>query len=134
MLQGDIGRRTVCGFCLEQAENKVFGVLGHVAPVAIVEDDSAATAFFNQVGQVLGAERRVTAKESVGDNTQGPQVDGLTVALLEHDLRGGVTEGSSHAGEDLGGGFQHFGDTEVCQDEGRARFGGEVEKVFRFQV
>lgn len=133
VLQGHLGRGTLTGVGLEKGEDEFFGILGHIAPVAIVEDDSAATGLLNQVGQVLRPEWRVTAEKSVGDNAHGPHVDGLSVALLKHNLRRSITKRPSHARENLGGVFQHFCDTKVCQHQGRLTR-SEIKEVFGFQV
>lgn len=134
MLQSYIGCHSLAGVWLEEGEDKVFGVLGDILPVALVEDDAARPAFFDKVGQALGAEGRVTTQESVSDHAQRPHVDGLAVALLEHDLGSSVAEGARHAGEYFGGVVQHFRDTEICQD--KLRVGGtcEVEEILGFQV
>lgn len=134
VLESLLGRNAVCRVGMKEGEDEVSGILGDVAPVAVVEDNPAAAGLFDQVGEVLRAERRVTAEKGVGDNSQRPHVDGLAVALLEHNFRRGISKRSSHAGEELGGGFQHLGNTKVCKDEGRVGCGGKVEEVFGFQV
>ena len=134
VLQGHLGRGTLTGVRLEKGEDEFFGILGHVAPVAIVEDDSAATGLFDQVGQILRAKWRVTTEKGVGDNAHGPQVDRLSVTLLKHDLRRGITKRPSHARKDLRRGFQHLCDAKVCQNKRRVGSRSEIEEVFRFQV
>lgn len=134
VLQGFFGGDTLGRIRLQQREDEVLGVLRNIAPVALVEDDLSASALFNQIGQVLGTEGRVSAKQGVGDNTEGPHVDGLAVTLLKHNLWGGVAEGARHAGQNLAGAIQHLGNTEICEDQRRMGVGTEVEKVFGFQV
>jgi hypothetical protein len=78
-----------------------------------VEDDSSVLGLFNQIGQVLAAERRVTAEKSVGDDAEGPHVDGLAMSLLEHDLGCGIAKGASHGFENAVGAVEMLGDSKV---------------------
>ena len=82
-----------------------------------MEDDLCARALLDQILEVLTAEWRVSAEKRVGDNAEGPHVDWLAMALLEHDFWGGVAKGAGHGGEDLVLGVEHLGDTEVGEDE-----------------
>ena len=99
-----------------------------------MEDDPAVLALFNQIGQVLRSEGRVTAKECVRDDAHGPHVYGLAVSLLEHDLRCGVAKRARHGGEDFVLRVEHLGDTKIGEHKGGVRVLGEVEKVLGFEI
>lgn len=119
---------------LQQGIDEMLSVVGDILPVPLVEDNLCAGALLDQVLEVLAAERRVAAEEGVGDDAHGPHVDGLAVALLEHDFWGGVAEGASHGGEDLVLGVEHLGDAKVGEDEVGVGVGGEVEKVLWLEI
>jgi hypothetical protein len=81
-----------------------------------MEDDSAVLGLFNQVGQVLAAERRVTTEKSVGNDTEGPHVDRLAMSLFEHDLGCCVAKRPSHGLENAVGAVEMLGDSKVGED------------------
>lgn len=87
----------------QEFQNEILRIVANVLPVALVEDDAAGGALVDQVRQVLGAEGRVAAQERVRDDAQGPHVDGLAVALLQHHLRRRVPERPGHGGQHLVG-------------------------------
>ena len=91
-----------------------------------MEDDSAVLGLFDQIGQVLAAEGRVTAEKSVGDDTEGPHVDGLAMSLLEHDLRCCVAKRASHGFENAVGAVEMLGDSKVGEYKSRVVGLGEV--------
>jgi hypothetical protein len=91
-----------------------------------VEDDSAVLGLFNQVGQVLAAERRVTTEKSVGDDTEGPHVDRLAMSLLEHDLGCCVAKGAGHGFENAVGAVEMLGDSKIGEYESRVVGLGQV--------
>jgi hypothetical protein len=124
----------VAGIGLQEGENEVLGVLGDALPVALVEDDTARPALLDQVGQVLGAEGRITTQEGVGNNAERPHVDSLAVALFKHDFGRSVTERACHASKLFRGAFQHLCDTEIRQDQLGVGGACEVEEVFRLQI
>ena len=99
-----------------------------------MEDNSAVLGLLNKVGQVLAAEGRVTAEESVGDDTERPHVDGLAMSFLEHDFGCCVTEGSSHGLEHTIGAVEMFGNAEVCEHESRVVGLGKVQEVLGLQI
>jgi len=119
---------------LEQLCDEVFGILADFLPVALMEDNATVLALLNQVCEVLGSEGRVTAEESVGDDTHGPHIDGLAVALLQHDLRRRISEGASHGGQHLVLGVEHLSDTEISQHKGGVGFACEVKKVLGLEI
>lgn len=99
-----------------------------------MEDNSAVLGLFNQVCQVFAAERRVTAKKGVGDDTKRPHVYRLAMALLEHDLRCCVTEGTSHGFENAIRAVQMFGNAKVCEYQSRVFGLGEVQEVLGLEI
>ena len=119
---------------MQQAEDKVLGVLADVLPVPLVEDDRAVGAFLDEILQCLGTEGRVAAEQRVGDDAQGPHVDGLAVAALQHDLGGGVAEGAGHGGEDLVLAVEHLGDAKVGEDQVGVVVLCQVEQVLGLEV
>lgn len=134
VLEGFLGGNSLGGVRIQESENEIFGILGHIAPVPLMEDDAACSAFFDKVGQVLGSEGGVATQEGIGDDTERPHIDGLAVTLLKHDLGSSISKGAGHTGQYLGGAVQHFRDTEVCQDQLRVGGTGEVQEVLGFQV
>lgn len=72
--------------------NEVLRIVTHVLPVAFVEYDFSVTALVDQILQVLATERRVSAKQRIGDDAKRPHIDRLRVAFLQHDFRGSITE------------------------------------------
>lgn len=94
----------------------------------------AGAALVDEILEVLGPEWRVTAQEGVGDDTQGPHIHRLAVALLEHDLGGGIPERASHGGENLVLGAEHLCDAKIGEDEVGIGLFGEVEQVLRFEI
>ena len=117
VLEGLLAGGALAGVGVQEAEDEGFGFRADFLPIALVEDDAAGTALLDQVGQVLRPEGRVPAQQGVGDHAEGPHVDRLPVAALEHHFWGGVAEGAGHRGEDFVGGFEHFGDAEVGKDQ-----------------
>ena len=99
-----------------------------------MEDDGGVGALLNEVLQRLGAEGRVAAEQRVGDDAQGPHVNGLAVAALQHDLGGGVAERASHGGEDLVLAVEHLGDAKVGEDQVGVVFLCQVEQVLGLEV
>lgn len=102
---------------LQQMPNKVLRILAHFAPILSMKHHLRTAAFLNQIIEVFAAERRVTAEQRVGDDAQRPHVDRFAVAFLKHHFGGGVAEGTGHGGENFVFGVEHFGDTEVSEDE-----------------
>jgi hypothetical protein len=127
-------RRPLVLIRLEQLCDEVLGILADFLPVALMEDNATILALFNQICEVLGSERRVTAEKSVGDDTHGPHVDGLAVAFLQHNLRRRISEGASHGGQHLVLGVEHLSDTEIGQHKGGVGFACEVKKVLRLEI
>ena len=119
---------------LQQGVDEVFGVVGDILPVPLMKDDLCTGALLDQILKVLGAEWAIAAEKGVSNYAQGPHVDWLAVALLEHDFWGGVAEGASHGGEDFILCIEHLRDAEVGEDKVGVRIGGEVEKVLRLEI
>ena len=112
----------------------MLSIIANILPIPLMEDDLGTATLFDQILQVLTAEWRISAEEGVGDDSQGPHVDRLSVALLEHDFWGGVAEGTGHGGEDFIFGVKHLGDTEVGEHEVRLWVGGEVEEILWLEI
>lgn len=87
-----IARPTLFWVRSEKLQDEVLGVVANVLPVPLVEHHVASGALVDQVLEVLGAERRVATKQSVGNDAQRPHVHGLAVALLKHHLGCRITE------------------------------------------
>lgn len=119
---------------LEQLCNEVLGILADFLPIALMEDHTAVLAFLNQICEVLGSERRVTAKKSISDDTHGPHIDGLAMALLQHDFRRRISEGASHGGQHLVLGVEHLSDTKISQHKGGVSFACKVKKVLWLEI
>lgn len=105
----------------------MFSVVGDILPVPLMEDNLRTTTLLDQVLEVLGAEWAITTEKGVSDDSEGPHIDWLAVALLKHDFWGCVAERPSHGGEDLVLCVEHLGDTEVGEDKVGVWVGGEVE-------
>jgi hypothetical protein len=99
-----------------------------------VEDDLGVAALVDEVLEILGAEGRVSAEERVGDDAEGPHVDRLSVALLQHHFGRRISKGAGHGGENLVLGVQHLGDAKVGEDEIRVGGLGEIEQVLGFEI
>lgn len=112
------------GVRLQEAVDKVLGVLADILPVTFMEDDTATLALLDQICQTLATEWRVTAKERVGDDSQRPHVYGLAVSLLHHDLGRCVSERSGHGSQLLSWCVQHLGDAKVGKHQGRVFIAG----------
>ena len=80
-----------------------------------MEHDLAALAFVNQLPQVLGPERRVSAQESIGNDAHGPHVDRLAMTLALHDFGGSVAERARHSRQNFGAVAEGLGNTKVGQ-------------------
>jgi hypothetical protein len=72
--------------------NEVLRITADILPIPLVENDAPVTAFLDEVLEILASEGRVSAKESVGNDTEGPHINRLAVPLLQHDFWGGVTK------------------------------------------
>jgi hypothetical protein len=114
--------------------DEVLGIVAHILPVPLVEDDLRRAALVDQVLEILGSEGRVAAEKRVSDDAHGPHVDWFPVAPLEHHFRRGVAEGARHGRENLVFPVKHLGNAEVGQDEVRIDILGEVKQVFGLQV
>jgi len=99
-----------------------------------MENDSAILALFDQIGQVLGPEGRVSAQQCVCNDAHGPHVHGLAVPLFEHDFGRGISKGARHGGENLVLGVKHLGNAKVGEHERRVGVLGEVEEVLRLEI
>lgn len=82
-----------------------------------MKDNSSIAAFINQVRKTLATERRVPAEKSIGDDSQRPHIDRLSVTLLQHNFRSSIAEGSGHGREHFVARVEHFGDTEIGKHE-----------------
>lgn len=122
------------GVGLQQLCDELLCIFTDFLPVALVEDNTAVLALLNQVCKVLGPEWRVTTEQCVGDDSHGPHVDRLAVALLQHNLRRCVTKRTSHGGQHLVLRVEHLGDTEVSQHKGRIRFASDIEQVLGLEI
>jgi hypothetical protein len=91
-----------------------------------VEDNSSVLGLFDQISQVLAAERRVTAEKSVGDDSERPHVDRLAMSLLEHDLGCCVSKGAGHGLENAVGAVEMLGDSKVGEYKSRVVGLGQV--------
>ena len=99
-----------------------------------MEDDLLARALLNEILQRLGAEGRVTTEERVGDDAQGPHVNGLSVPLLQHDLGRCVSERASHGGKGLAFAFKPLCNTEVGEYQVRVGVLCQIKQVFGFKI
>jgi hypothetical protein len=114
--------------------DKVLGILADILPIPLVEDHRGAVAFLQEVGEVLAPERRVAAEQGVRNDTHGPHVDRLAVALAVHDLGGSVAERARHGLQGLLLASQRLGNTKVGEDEVRVGVFGDVDEVLGFQI
>lgn len=120
--------------CLQQGVDEVFRVVGDILPIPLMKDNLCAGALLDQILEVLGAERAITTEKGISDYAQGPHIDWLAVALLEHDFWGGIAEGAGHGGEYFVLCVEHLGDAKVGEDEVGIWVGGEVEEVLRLEI
>lgn len=86
---------------LQELQDEVLGVGADVPPVALVEDNLRVAALVDEILQILGAKRRVAAKQGISDDAHRPHIDWLSVPLFQHDFGGGVSKGTGHGGEHL---------------------------------
>lgn len=129
--------RTRCTFLrlrLQQAVDEVLRILADLLPISLVEDNTAVLTLLDQVCQALTTEGGVSAEQSVGNDAHGPHVNRLAVSTLQHDLGGGITEGTSHGRELLVGRVEHLRNTEICEYERRIFGGGDVKKVLGLEI
>lgn len=112
----------------------MFGVVRDILPISLMKDNLGAGAFLDQIREVLRAEWAVTAEKGISDYAQGPHIDRLSVALLEHDFWGGIAKGAGHGGENFVLCIEHFGDAKVGEDEVGVWVGGEVKEVLRLEI
>lgn len=124
----------VLGFWLQQVHDEVFRVLGDILPVPLVEHYLSVAALVDQVLEVLRAEWGVTAQKGICDDAHRPHVDGLSVALLQHNFRGGVAERAGHCGEDFVLGVEHLRNAEIGQDQVGVGRLAEVQQVFGLEI
>lgn len=134
MFEGFAGGGTVVGPGLEELADKVLCVERDIPPVPIMEDNIPTARFLDELGDRLGAERRVAAQERVCDYAQGPDVNRFAVPGLGHDFGRGVPEGTGHGVEDFVGGVEHFCDSKVGEDERGGGLAVDVEEIFGFEV
>jgi hypothetical protein len=118
----------------QQSHDEILGLLADILPVAFVEDYSAVLGLFDQVGQVLAAERRVTTEKSVGNDAERPHVDRLAMSLLEHDLGCCVAKRAGHGLENAVGAVEMFGDSKVGEYKSRVVGLCQVEEVLGFEI
>jgi hypothetical protein len=85
-------------FCdrLQKVFNEVLCIVADIFPVPLMEDDRRIAALFDKILQILASERGVSAKQRVGNDTQGPHIYWLPVPLLEHDFWSGISKRTSH--------------------------------------
>lgn len=126
--------RSIIGIWLQKMANEVLRIITDVLPVSLMEDNCCIAALFNQVLKALASEGRITAKQSVGNDAEGPHIDRLSVTFLQHHFWSCVAEGSCHCGEDFVLGVQHFCNTEIGENEVGVSIAGEVEEVFRLEI
>lgn len=112
----------------------MFGVVRDIFPIPLMKDNLCARALLDQILEVLRAERAITTEKGISDYAQGPHIDWLAVALLQHDFWGGIAERAGHGGEDFVLCIEHLGDAKVGEDEVRVWVGGEVEEVLRLEI
>ena len=96
-----------------------------------MEDNTATSAFFDEISYVLAPEGRVAAKKCVGDDAKGPHVDRLAMALFEHNLGCCITERASHGRQHTIRRVKHFGNTKICEDKRGLRVFAQVKEVLR---
>lgn len=77
---------------LQKQFDELLGFWTDLLPIALMENDTAVLALLNQIGQVLGPERGVTAQKGVGDDAHGPHINRLPVTFLKHDFRCSITK------------------------------------------
>ena len=77
---------------LQKMLNKVLRIVTDILPVSLMENDSGVAAFIDEILQVVASERRVSAEESVSDDTEGPHIYWLSVTFLQHDFWCGVAK------------------------------------------
>jgi hypothetical protein len=127
-------RCSVLWIRLQERIDKVLGVIRHILPITLVEDDLGVGALLDQVLQILGPEGGVSAEKGVGDHAEGPHVDGLTVAALEHHFWGGIAEGTGHGGQNFVFRVEHLCNTKVGEDEVRVGVCAAVKEVLRLEI
>ena len=84
--------RSIISIRLQKMSNEVLRIITDILPVSLMENDSGIATFINEILQVLASERRISAEKSVGDNAERPHIYWLSVALLQHDFWGCVSE------------------------------------------
>ena len=77
---------------LQKITNKVLRIITNILPVSLMENDSGIAAFIDEILEILASERRISAEESVGNDSKGPHVYWLSMTLLQHDLWGCVSK------------------------------------------
>lgn len=114
--------------------NEVLCIVTDILPVSLMENDFGVGALLDQILKVLATERRVTAQKGVGDYAQGPHVYWLSVTLLQHNFRGGISKGASHGGEYFIAGVEHLGDTKISKDKVGVGVVCKVKEVLGFEI
>jgi hypothetical protein len=74
------------------------------------------------------------AEESVGDNTNAPEVDLQAVGLAEENLGSGVAKRTGHRGDLLVRRVEQLGNAKVGNGEVRVGFACLVQNVLRLEV
>lgn len=82
-----------------------------------MEHNPPIAALIDQVRKTLATERRVPAKESIGDDSQRPHIYRLSVTLFQHYFWSSIAEGAGHGREHLIAGVKHLSDTEIGKHE-----------------
>jgi hypothetical protein len=114
--------------------NEILGIVTDILPIPLVENDPSVTALLDEILKVLTAERRVSAKKCVGDDTHRPHIYGLSMTFLQHNLGSGITKGSSHCREHFVFRIQHFCNSKIGKDKVGSMLAGEVQKILRFEI
>lgn len=125
---------TLVGVGDDEAADKVLGVFADVLPIPLVEDEGALGTFLEQIGEGFAAEWRVAAKKRIRNDTHGPHVNGLAVALSVHDLGGGITKRASHGLESLLLVVKRLCDAEIGKNQVGSGILSNIQQVLGFQI
>ena len=101
----------------KKLKDEVLGIVANVTPIPLMEDNIAGVALIDEVLQVLRTERRVAAKQDIGNDTHRPHVNGLAMGLAHHNLGSSIAERACHGREQLILVAEHLCDAKVGQHE-----------------
>eukprot|EP00054_Salpingoeca_dolichothecata_P014810 m.84210 g.84210 ORF g.84210 m.84210 type:complete len:353 (+) comp21180_c0_seq1:282-1340(+) len=95
VLEDLVGIVALDGVNLKHVGDEVLGILRHFRPVAVIKFKLALHNHLKQNGIRLVIEGRVTAQQNVQDDTQGPDVNLLTITALHENLRSDIVGGTT---------------------------------------